>query len=53
MTSFLVGFAYRVKIKKPGNRSNLHFGHDLAVSAQRKSTGAKFNIPRPIQIRPK
>lgn len=53
MTSFLVGFAYRVKIKKPDNLCNLYFGDVMAVSAQRKSISAKFNIPRPVQIRPK
>ena len=53
MTRFLVALAYRIKIKKPGNCHNLYFGHDMAVSAQRRSTGAKFNIPRPIQNRSK
>ena len=53
MTRFLVALASRLKIKKPGNRSNLYFGHDLAALAQRRSTGAKFNIPRPIQNRSK
>jgi len=53
MTRFLVALASRLKIKKPGNRSNLYFCHDLTARAQWRSTGAKFNIPRPIQNRSK
>lgn len=53
MTRFLVALASRLKIKKSGNRSNLYFGHDMAARTQRRSTGAKLNIPRPIQNRSK